>query len=93
MEKYEKVPLRELLEVIEQNLGFNINSFYEESIALIDSALIGVKKTHRLKWKKEDLKKQIKGYLKIVVKNIRHKILYQLFDDYIKEINEAIKDE
>ena len=70
---FEKAELKNLLEVIQYNLAFNIDSMYEQSLALIDSAIITRKKEeHTLGWKKEDLKRQIENYLKIVVKNIAY---------------------
>ena len=72
---FEKAELKNLLEVIQYNLAFNIDAIYEQSLALIDSAIInGKKQEHNLGWKKEELKKQIGEYLKIVVKNI----IYQM---------------
>ena len=87
LEEIEKVPLKELLEVIQHNLAFSIDSIYNQT-----KQLIGKEKEHNLGFLKEQLKGQIENYLKIVVKNIRHLILYQEFDDYIKEINEAVED-
>ena len=91
-EIYKQWNLSVLLEVIEQRLAFNLDSIYSQSIRLINSK--EPEKSilkEKLQWKKQDLKKQISNYLKIVVKNIRHKILYYEFDDYINEINEAVK--
>jgi RNAse (barnase) inhibitor barstar len=85
-EIYERMNLHALLETIQANLAFNIDSMYSQA-----KELIGTEKEHNLGHLKELLKGQIEGYLKIVVKNIRQKILYQEFDDYIAEINEAIK--
>jgi hypothetical protein len=68
MEKYEKVPLKELLEVIQRNLAFNIDSFYTEA-----KRLIGTEKQHNLGFLKEQLKERIEKYLKLVVKNIINK--------------------
>ena len=92
-EKYIQTNLNNLLEVIEHNLAFNLDSIYSQAIILINTKDSEEKDDlkKKLLWKKQDLKKQIGEYLKIVVKNIRQKILYKEFDDYIGEINEAVK--
>lgn len=71
MEEIEKVPLKELLEVIQHNLAFSIDSLIHQA-----NQLIGEKKQHNLGFRKEQLKGQIENYLKIVVKNI----IYQIFN-------------
>ena len=80
-----------VLEIIEHNLGVNIDSFYNQTKALIGKGSNYTDKIKTFTFLKGELKKQVGEYLKIVVKNIRHKILYQEFDDYISEINEAVK--
>lgn len=84
-EKYKKVPLKELLEVIQYNLSCNLDCFYDEAITLI-----GEEAEHALRWKKEDLKKQIKEYLKIVTKNVIYYIEHN--HAWSKYLNEAVKD-
>lgn len=84
MEKYTNVELPALLEVIETNLGINLDSIIGQATDIIGT------ERNNLNFLKGELKKQIGEYLKIVVKNIRQKILYQKFEDYIIEINEAI---
>ena len=88
------MPLKELLETIQTNLTNNIDSIYKDAIDGIytNDNEIKWEKDRTLGWKKRVFKEQIENYLKVVVKNIQHKILYQEFNDYIKEINEAIKD-
>jgi len=70
---YEKAELKQLLEVIEYNLGSNLDILYSESIQLINSKEKDDLK-QKLLWKKNDLKKQIHTYLNTVVKNIIHQI-------------------
>ncbi len=93
-EKYIQTNLSNLLEVIEHNLASNLDSIYSQAIILINTKDSEEKDDLKknLLWKKQDLKKQIGFYLQIVVKNIRQKILYKEFDDYIGEINEAVKE-
>ena len=70
-EYIENLSVHDLLETIQANLTINIDSIYNEVIGLIDT-----EKERRLGWKKEELKKQIAEYLKTVVKNITHQLLY-----------------
>ena len=69
MEKYEKTELKQLLEVIEHNLGFNLDSIYSQAIQLINSDNTDDLK-QKLLLKKTDFKNQIHKYLITVVKNI-----------------------
>ena len=84
-EKFEKVPLKELLEVIQHNFSSNLDIFYDEAIILNGEEAI-----HTLEWKRDDLKKQFKNYLKIVAKNviyyIEHNHAWSLY------LNEVVKD-
>ena len=91
---FEKAELKNLLEVIEHNLGVNIGSIYNEAMKLIPEYLI--KGREQLAWKKEELKKQIRLYLKIVVKNIiyylNHNFEWSIKSRACKYLNEAIKE-
>ena len=108
MEKYEKVPLKELLEAIQLNLGLNIDSIYKDAIdgiytsVVVDTEEAEIKnqKERNLTWKKRILKEQIEKYLKTMVKNIIYHIRenpngtsrYMLGSDTVEMLNSTIKD-
>ena len=77
MVNYEKVPLRELLEVIQHNLASDIDSLYSQF-----TELIGKEKEHNLGFRKEQLKGRIERYLKVVVKNIIYQINNLKIDNF-----------
>jgi len=78
---YKEMDLHALLETIQANLTMNIDSMYQDA-----KELIGEKKEHNLGWKKEQIKIQIEGYLKIVVQNISFFIKnhYKVFNPFIQ---------
>ena len=80
-ERLKKMDLHALLETIQANLAFNIDSIYSQA-----KELIGNEKEHNLGWKKEDLKRQIEGYLKTIIQNITNYIekSYKSYNPFIQ---------
>lgn len=84
-ESLTKMELRKLLELIQSRLAFNLDSLYERSIKLI-----GTEKQYNLGFLKENLKQQIEQYIKVIVKNIIHKLYNPSFQELGKHIDNLI---